>query len=238
MAYRLKDKNKQIPNGYKFVQPETGWQPARYSSFGSIVRGLMAHRLSRPELVKKHNWATDEDAVNREVEQFNVNLCLRHNWMNYIEGGEVGGAPPKSKALSAEEKNQVSAAAGLAKKIWSGIRTLDDWIDSDIPPVSAVQSGLRAEVCSRCPKNTPGDFTKWFTIPAAGAIKRQIEKLAERKLETAYDAKLNVCDVCLCPLKLKVHTPLEFIKKHTSEEVLADLMKQPECWVVSELSQK
>ena len=198
----------------------------------------MAHRKSRPELAAKHNWRTDESGVTEDLEQFNVNLCLRHGWMNYLDGAEVDGAPPKPKALSEEEKKQVSAAAGLARKIWSGVRTLDDWIDSGVPPVPSVTSGLRAEICSRCTANEKGDFTRWFTVPAAGAIKRQIEKLQDRKLATAYDEKLNVCETCLCPLKLKVHTPIQFIKKNMSDEVLSDLMKQPECWVVAELSDK
>jgi hypothetical protein len=63
----------------------------------------------------------------------------------------------------------------------------------------------------------------------------QIERMQERKLSTPVDDKLNVCDVCLCPLKLKVHTPLKYIKANMSEPVLADLQKVEKCWIVSEL---
>jgi hypothetical protein len=74
--------------------------------------------------------------------------------------------------------------------------------------------------------------------------------LQDRKLSTPYDDRLNVCKVCLCPLKLKVHTPLKYISAHMNEAVLADLMKvgqpdkelerlgqkneDPKCWIVEE----
>lgn len=236
MGYRLKNRQVSIPNGYKYVQPETGWQSPRFASFNSIAKNLAAHRKSRPDLVAKHNWRTDMEGVEHDVEQFNVKLCLRHGWNDYIEGLEGGGGlPPKSKPPSPQEVEQVSVAAGRAKKIWSGVKTLNDWIDSGEPPVASAVSEARAGVCAQCPKNSSGDFTSWFTKPAAGAIKSQIEKLQERKLSTTLDDKLNVCDVCLCPLKLKVHTPLSHIKANMSELVLADLQKVDKCWIVAEL---
>lgn len=239
MAYRLKDRNKQIPNGYKFVQPETGWQAQRFASFYSIARDLKNHRLGRPDLVTKHGWRTDAEGVEFDVEQFNVRLCLQHGWGEYLDGLEVGGGlPPKSKTPSQQEVEQVGAAAGRAKKIWSGVRTLNDWIDSGEPPVPAELSTKRATICAACPKNTTGDFTAWFTKPAAGAIQKQIEKLADRKLSTPMDDKINVCDVCLCPLKLKVHTPIAFIRTNINESVLVDLQKTPGCWIPTELTEK
>jgi len=62
------------------------------------------------------------------------------------------------------------------------------------------------------------------------------ERLQERKLATSHDAALNVCDVCLCPLKLKVHTPLQYIKAHMTDEVFADLARVPGCWIVREMA--
>jgi hypothetical protein len=227
----------QIPNGFKFTQPETAWQAGSYASFQNIVDNLIAHRLGRPDLVAKHGWLTDNDSVANEVEQFNIRVCLQHNWTDYLDGLDVGGGlPPKSTHPSQQEVLQVSAAAGKAKKIWSGVRTLNDWIDSGEPPVPAELSAARAVVCAACPKNTQGDFTSWFTKPAAGAIKKQIERLAERKLSTPSDAAINICEVCLCPLKLKVHTPVSYIKAHLTNEVLNDLKSAPNCWIPAELS--
>lgn len=237
MAYRLKSRQMQIPNGFRYVQPETGFMAGNYASFQNIVDNLVSHRRGRPDLVVKHGWSLDPEAVANEVEAFNVRLCLQHGWTDYLDGIEGGGGlPPKSRPPSQQEVEQVSAAAGRAKKIWAGVRTLNDWIDSGDAPVVTEHAAARAEVCAACPKNTQGDFTSWFTKPAAGAIKQQIEKLQERKLSTPSDDKINICEVCLCPLKLKVHTPLPYIKAHLTEAVVKDLQTAPGCWIVRELA--
>lgn len=229
----------QIPNGFKFLQPETGWQSGFYASFQSIVDALISHRRGRPDLVAKHNWATDNDSVANELEQFNIRLCLQHGWTDYLDGIDVGGGlPPKSTPPSQQEVLQISVAAGKAKKIWSGVRTLNEWIESGEPPVPTELSTARAAACVGCPKNTQGDFTSWFTKPAAGAIKKQIEKLAERKLSTPHDEQLNVCEICLCPLKLKVHTPITYIQANMTESVLRDLGNVANCWIPPELKRR
>lgn len=233
---RLKTRQKQIPNGFRFLQPETGWKSTRFASFDSIVSSLISHRNGRPDLVAKHKWATDYANVANEVEQFNVNLCLKHGWNAYLDGGDFGGGPaPKSIALPAADARQVSAAAGRVTKIWSGVKTLNEWIDSGQPPVTSEVATARAAVCAACPRNGQGDFTTWFTKPAAAAIARQIEKLEHRKLSTPHDDRINICEVCLCPMKLKVHTPLPFIKAHMSNTIYDELPREPKCWIVQEL---
>lgn len=112
---------------------------------------------------------------------------------------------------------------------------MNDWLDSGTEAVTPIRSESRAAVCAACPVNGKGDFTQWFTQPAADAIKRQLEKVQSRKLSTSQDEKLNICTICLCPLKLKVHTPISFIKTHMSEGVLRDLEKAPACWIIEEL---
>lgn len=236
MAHRLKSRQHQIPNGFRYIQAQTNWRSRSFESFDSIVRALIRHRQGRPDLIAKHAWATDYNAVADEVEQFNVNLCLKHGWVNYLEGMESGGSSlPKTRPPSPANVESVAVAAGASSKIWSGIKTLNEWIQAGGHPVEAAISERRADVCVACPKNVTGNFTDWFTRPAAGAIKKQIEQLAERKLSTPHDAKLNVCEVCLCPMKLKVHAPIEFIKAHMIDSVLADLQKVPGCWIPVEL---
>lgn len=233
---KLKNRQMQIPNGYRFLQPETGWKSTPYSSFDSIVNSLINHRKGRPDLVTKHSWNLDRDSVANEVEKFNVDLCLRHGWTDYLSTSTEGfTAPPKPKAPSQEEVAQLSAAAGRAKKIWSGVRTITDWIDSGADPAPQELANQRAAICAKCPKNTKGDFTSWFTAPAAGTIKRQVEKLSERKLTTSSAGKLNICEVCLCPLELKVHTPIHFIKPNMAAGVLEELSRVPGCWIPEEV---
>ncbi len=236
MAYRLLDRNKQIPYGMKFLQPETQWKPrTAFQSFDSIVRGLIAHRQSRPDLVKAKGWALDYDTVAMEVDAFNATICARHGWTNYISDGGGAEPPPKPQALLQQERSAIAAAAGKAKKIWGGINTLNEWIDSGAPPVPQVLAESRAATCAVCPKNGTGDFTSWFTKPAAAAITKQIEKLNAMKLNTKQDKLINICEVCLCPLKLKVHTPMGFIKAHMGAETLSELRTIPNCWIPREV---
>lgn len=239
MAYRLKDRNRQIPNGMRFLQPETNWQPQRYASFDIIVRSLISHRQSRPDLVASKKWSLDYDNVAEEVDNFNAVLCARHGWTDYIIDGNEGAAPPpKSQALLQQERSAIAVAAGRAKKIWAGVKTLNDWLDSGEPPVPAATSEIRASICAKCPRNGKGDFESWFTRPASEIIKKQLERISGMKLITTNDAKLNVCDVCLCPLKVKVQTPLKFVKSHITPDVLHELRAVPNCWISKEIDER
>lgn len=231
MAYMLKNRQLQIPGGIFFYQPQTKWKSSP-GSFENVVQQMQIHRRANAWL----NLTTDTDALRDELDAFAALVCARNGWTEYIiEPG--GGMVPKSKAPSAADLLHVNAAAGRVKKIWSGVRTLNDWIDSKEDAVSSEISESRAKACAECPTNGQGDFSRWFTQPAAQIIKKQVERLADRKLSTPYDEKLNICEACLCPLKLKVHTPFHFVKEHLREDVLTELKRQPHCWIVRELSQ-
>ena len=236
MPSRLKNRNGQIPNGMTFLVPETNWRPPRYASFTTIVNGLIAHRRGRPDLVRAKGWSLDYDTVANEVDAFNALICVRHGWNDYVMGDEGVAPPPKSQALLQQEKSLIAAAAGKARKIWAGVKTSNEWIDSGAPPAPRETSEFRALTCSQCPKNGKGDFTSWFTRPASEVIGKQIERINGMKLTTSFDTVLNVCEVCLCPLKVKVHTPTQFIKNHTTPEVLAELRTVPNCWIPKELN--
>lgn len=235
MAYRLKDRNKQIPHGLRFLQPETNWRPPRFASFMTIVGGLISHRRKHPDIGQQKGWKTDPTEVADEVDEYNAKYCMQMGWNDYVQGGEGAAPPPKSQALLTEEKNAISAAASRARKIWSGVNTLNSWIDSGTPPVDTLIAESRAATCAACPKNGQGDFTSWFTKPASEMIAQQLERLKGMKLSTPFDEKLNICEVCLCPLKLKVHTPISYIRAHLKPEVQAELARVPKCWITAEL---
>jgi hypothetical protein len=235
---RLKSRDRFIPNGFVFYQPQTGWKAPKNRSFETIVNALIHHRKGNPHLVEKHHWATDHDTVADELDAFNAAVCERMGWKDFIQSNFTGSAPPKFFAPSPSDQSSLAAAAGRIKKIWSGIRTLSQWYDSQEPGVPAELSTARAKTCSECLMNQPGDFSTWFTGPAAEAIKRQIEKFADRKLSTPYDDKLHTCAACLCVNKLSVHAPLHLKVANLSKEVEAELRKgNPDCWVVREMAQ-
>jgi hypothetical protein len=49
-------------------------------------------------------------------------------------------------------------------------------------------------------------------------------------LKTDLDHALNICQACLCPLKLKVHVPLDLIRKHLSPQAKSAL--DTHCWIL------
>lgn len=236
---RLNNRNRQIPFGLKFYQPETRFNANNAHSFNGLVDQVVAMRRANPALVAKHGWSVDWNVVADEVDAFNAAICERMGWTEFITSAAPTAPPPPSpkfKALSQVDEKQLSAVARKVKKVWQGVKTLNDWIESNKPAVPPEQSEMRANVCVSCPLNGSGGLEEWFTKPAAAAIKVQFSKLSERKLSTTVDDKLNVCSACLCPLKLKVHTPLEFISPHMSQEVRNAL--NPACWITAEETAK
>jgi hypothetical protein len=231
----LANRQLQIPGGFKFYIPELKWQPRPYQSFDQLVQQVIAVRGGNPQLTAKNKWSTDYNTVASEVDAFNARVCEQMGWNNYIIQASGAPPPPKSKPPSASDQKLLAAAAGAAKKIWAGVRTLNDWLDSGTPAVPQVLADARAATCAACPLNGPGDFTQWFTKPAAEAIQRQLTKLEGRKLSTASDGAINICEACLCPLKLKVHAPMQYIAPHVSEEVLRELAKGKNCWILAEM---
>ena len=119
-------------------------------------------------------------------------------------------------------------------KLAGGARTLLDWLGSGGQTVEQPLAEARASVCAGrpCPHNGKGGLEAYFTVPASEAIRRQLELKHAMKIETHLDDKLGVCNLCLCPLKLKVHVPLKEIRPHLSADVRE---KMPDfCWMKNE----
>lgn len=116
----------------------------------------------------------------------------------------------------------------------SGAALLFEWEETGDVPADSVLSETRAQVCASCPQNQPGEFSKWFSYSISEMYRKKFAKLVERNLSTSVDAKLNVCAACLCPLRLKVHAPINLIEKHLRPDVRAGL--DPRCWILYELA--
>jgi hypothetical protein len=231
----LKSEQRQIPNGFWFRQPEINWNSKKviglHPSLDTLTQAVISARRANPHQAAQHNWSLDFDVVKSEVKQFNVNHCLAMGWTEYLTDSG-GGAPPFNQAQSLLNQKQISVAVETVKRLWAGIKSVNEWLDSNDAPVSTELAEKRATTCVSCPLNGPGDFSKWFTTPASAAIKRQLEKLQNRKISTTQDEKLNICEACLCPLKLIVHVPLQIKLAHMTPDTKQAL--HPSCWVLSE----
>lgn len=224
---RLLDRNKQIPNGFKFYQPETKWRSQPWQSFDMIVRSLIAHRQGQPFLLQKHGWSIDPHVVANEVDAYNALLCQQMGWHQYVtEGGAASVAPPKSNPLPLLQKLKRAAGVG------AGVKPLVEWLASGAEAVPLPTSNERARICSDCPQNGHGDFTKWFTMPVTEAIRAELNRRRDFNLTTPYDTRLGVCEACLCPLKLKVHMPIDIIRSKMDPDTRATL--DPRCWINNE----
>jgi hypothetical protein len=237
-AMRLKSRVMQIPNGFRWVQSEVNWNSVqavgKFPSWETLIRAVIAMRLANQHQMVKHGWSVDVETVAAEVDAYNAKVCMEHGWNKYITGGSGGSLRrPPLVPVTEERAKQLGVVAGKARKIWAGVRTLNGWLDSGEGAVLEEVSLARAKVCLACPMNGRGDFTKWFTVPAADAIKRQMERLGERKLTSP--AGLGVCEACLCPLAIKVWTPMKFIRPYLSDEVVDALRKGKDCWVLKEM---
>lgn len=219
----LKEVQKQIPGGFQFFVPQTNWKPAPFSSIDSIAQQLIQHRRGRPDLVAKHGWSLDLGQVTAEVTAYQVEICVQNGWNDYLLGGGEGTSffPPPQPSLL----NRVRSVAG-------GAEVIIDWLKSGAEAVPSELSNNRAQTCSTCPMNQPGGFESWFTVPVSKAIRAAVEHRKEMNLSTSFDDQLQVCSVCLCPIKLKVHLDINRLLRDTPKAT-HDAFPQ-HCWIITE----
>lgn len=232
---RLKDRQRQVPNGFSFYLPEVKWKsPSNFPSFNVVADGLQRVVAANAYLAARNKWPTDRKGIEDWVDLYNATVCARMGWDDYIVNDQGSSIPKSSPHHQQQTLQNLASAAARAKELVAGAKTLTEWLDSGEPPVSSELSTHRAIVCTQCPKNEVGDFTRWFTVPAAELIRRKVEKAQQRKMTTPRDELLHVCTACGCPLRLKVHVPIEWIRKRETPEVIEKLKAGNNCWVINE----
>lgn len=231
MATRLKDRQKQIPYGYRFYLAEVNWTAPTFASFSTICDGLENVIKANAWLAQKHRWPTTRAGIEDWVDRYNAKVCEQYGWVDYITASGGAELPKTSPPPQPQSRLSRLAAVGVGAKV------LVEFLGSKEEAVPVQVSTRRARACADrngapCPKNVAGDWLSLFTVPAAEAIKEKLQKRTEMRLETPVDDKLGVCDACDCPLGLKVHIPLDRILKGLSEEQRRNL--DPGCWILSE----
>jgi hypothetical protein len=216
--------------GWLFRQVQTGWtNPMAMVGFKASVQAIIKHRNANPAIKTKHQLATDYEVVANELKAY-TRLRLGIPEPPPASFFPSGRSPssPSGEADAAATTNWYRRVARLG----TGVRTLADWLGEGGHAVAQDLAEQRAATCDGCPQNKSGDLLSFFTEPVVRILRKQLQEREDLKLSTKLDDKLNICDACGCPLKLKVHVPLEFIKKH---------MKQPEhdrldprCWILRE----
>lgn len=231
----LRSRNLQIPGGLRYIQPDTNWRSTPWASFDQIVSEVIAHRQSNPHLTNTNGWSVDRRIVENEVDEFNSRLCLAMGWISFLQEGAVAG-PQSGPFLQGHPRTLLNSARNVAV----GSQIIVEWIQSGAEAVPIAQATKRASICAgvmedgsdRCPKNVSHDLTSIFTIPVSNAIRSELKRRKDMNLETPHDEKLGVCSACSCPMKLKVHVPLNSFLHKMAGDAVADL--DPRCWILRE----
>lgn len=113
----------------------------------------------------------------------------------------------------------------------AGLELLSDWLGDGGEPVHQGIAEQRALVCIQCPNNTAPDWWDIVKNTIADWIRNELELKSKLKMSTTNDEKIHMCKMCGCCLKLKVWTPLDYIKKHVAPEKLSEAPQF--CWMKS-----
>lgn len=227
---RLKNRLRPIPGGFRWYQPETRFRTQQWLSFDQNVRSIMAHRMANPAMAKQHNWKLDYEGIAAELDAFNAKICEDAGWRDYIEEGAPLATLPKSSPLS---KNQSAASvAARGRAVLAGAISLIELFGPSQKPVAKSLAEERAAICENCPQNQKGDWLNTFTDHAAGILRRTLAVFKDANLTTTKDESLGVCQACECPLRLKVHVGLDFIREKTDQATMKKL--DPRCWIEKE----
>jgi len=112
-----------------------------------------------------------------------------------------------------------------------GLAIIKEWLGDGGKPVDRHLAEHRATICLCCPFNVKTALSA-FKQPVADAIKSHLEVKDKSGVSTEYDADLFTCRLCSCQINLKIWTPFEHLRAHTTDN---ELKKLPVfCWLRKE----
>lgn len=119
-----------------------------------------------------------------------------------------------------------------AKKYYSGISILTDWLGSGGHTVPIEIAQHRADTCLNCKYS---GRSLLVSGSAAKVLRSVIEIKNGSNLRVVGEKSLGSCGVCLCKLNLKIWVPVFHILAAMDEE---ELTRFPDgCWIKSESTQ-
>lgn len=248
--------------GWQYFDPKTGYrEPTPMAhSFTEVVRGILSMRMNNRHIYPQPADRTYESAQRALENYTTARLARIGDWgLIALEPGDEqklsdSGIKVKKKPLDRQSQQSLQSVArqakavavakpaanvvergGIlhqAKQLAGGVALLRDWTGTGAP-VSPELANKRAKVCVECPlNNRDPNWLDKLTTETSEAVRSQMELKTTLKLATDLDEQLGVCDACLCPMKLKVWVPLDYILKHTSEDTYRAL--HPKCWIREE----
>lgn len=230
----LKTRSQFPPGGWQFFDARLKWNAPTplASTFDQTVAQIIAIRQNNKG--RHPDLSTDYNAVAEQLDKY---TCTRlgndAHWCMGIQKKTFTSKAESSMEINPKSKDPWSSALARlvgVKRIAGGARILSDWLGSGGIPVSQHDAQSRADICLQCPKNTAGGFVaSRITKPIADAIHEQLRVKHDLGLKVNRENELLTCAVCYCNLPLKVFTPMEFILKHTTDDVMNEFPEN--CWI-------
>src|SRR5688500_19401098 len=147
---KLKSRSSFPPQGWRFFQPETGWEAPfpLANSFDQQVQNIIAHRRNNP----RFNLSTDPVVVANQLERFTAyRLKGDPNWVQF--GPEDQAQKKTSQPPAAKERGFLAQLVQGVRTSQKGSEILAEWIGEGGLPTSRKEAELRAKVCEACPLN-------------------------------------------------------------------------------------
>jgi hypothetical protein len=232
---KMKSRSEFPPLGWgTFRQPQApGWMPVQQRSFDVTVDSIIDLRRGNP------SWGlpVDRPTVENELDEWKAKECVANGWNNFVTEGP--GPPVLNFRPPQPLLKAVVAAGNAVKRPMLGVAAVRDWLGDGLKPVAPELSAKRAEVCVECPQNQDPNFIQKLIGAAAESVRSLIQIRDDIGAKTPFDDKLHSCQACDCALVLKVHCPIEHVRKGTAPEVMAKhrAIVTPSgkpCWVASE----
>jgi hypothetical protein len=215
------------PGGFTYTQPETKMEFRQYLPLRDQAAAVADHRKAN---------ALPRATLSEAMQDIENWTCQR---LNNDPEWCIAPAQKKTSPLLRFGKRLVEAVAVAAESVEKaavGARIIYEWWGEGGRPVDPALAQSRADICLGCPKNSTEKT--WLSGLSENA-REQLQLRSNLKMTVNREEELGVCTVCECPLKLKVHTPLEHLAPNTPEGVLADLDKvDGPCWLRDEIRAK
>lgn len=116
----------------------------------------------------------------------------------------------------------------IIKDYTAGIGTLIEWFGRSCTTVDKDVATARALICEGCPKNKMVGWKLQFGDYAQTITGLRSWLLHKGKV-TKSDKMLGVCEVCNCPMKVKVWVPIDIIRNHMDGDTMKELPER--CWI-------
>lgn len=122
-----------------------------------------------------------------------------------------------------------------------GVLLLKDWLGQGFNHVTPQKAAHRSLAClhgdngMECPHHKMARWWETAKHKVADVIKKQLQLKSRFKLATPFDDKMKICAICRCCMALKIWTPIEHVRKHTSKDTESKL--PPHCWIRKELAE-